>query len=939
MPKLELLLEGENLASLVPTLKWEGTDVSGQPINLQIEERDAADLNWLQEDPMVGLYSLGSGRRGRAEEAIQRIGETLYSSVSSTEELRSLLSQALSPGQAATLVISSNSAEALLLPWELMRSPDRSFLSDRLQGLARLYSNLNVPAVSPPTSSDRPRILLCITRPKAEEDVEYRAIAAKLLDRMQTRAEVRVVRPGTFRALERALSEDRYDLVHYDGHGDHGLLSFEDQDVESQRLGAVLAQSGVPLFALNACRSAVGTDGQDEAARLDSVAHSLLSSGARGVLAMGANVRVSAAVEYFDRFYAELIGGESLTGACHRARRALETGQGFGPVDWAIPVLYLRDDFQPFPTGTAQGTDILEMLKGETPPAEVKLRPSDVFIGREGDLYKVDRAVDENHRVLVYGVGGIGKTTLLEHVLNWRARTGGADRLLSFSFRDAPSLEKLAQEMQGALVEVHPEISVFVQKAEWVNQEVKDKLTRLAQIIASGKGGQWLVLFDNLETLGGYPIAGEGPYTDEERATFLALLASLEGEGSRVVMTSRRDEVTWLSGQTCRFRLRGVGAAYQLEMLQAYAKDFDAEARLKAAVDSSETELGELLQMLGGHPLATRAAAYGLKDRPVSEVLQSIQGQVGRIEVPVLEQSTRSGSLEAVIAGMVGHIPENRRRSLGLVGLFRGAFHQNRLTEMVAMEDFPEGILADRSSESVEGGLQEAARLGLMQPDASMTGVWRVVPGAQGALDRIWREELSEEQITAVEEHFLAYWAGQGAAYHSALSSKGQAQQAVGFAITEEGNLRRALDLAAKRHSWSPAADILPLLLEVFSMIGRIKDVDHLRQVWLEKVSRAGEPIDPSHEDLVGLWRFLMGDLANRLLGAGALEKAEQIYQQIVIQLEKDPRLHAPNLAAGYHQLGRVEEDRGQLDEAETWYRKSLEIKEELGNCPSMATT
>ena len=42
-------------------------------------------------------------------------------------------------------------------------------------------------------------------------------------------------------------------------------------------------------------------------------------------------------------------------------------------------------------------------------------------------------------------------------------------------------------------------------------------------------------------------------------------------------------------------------------------------------------------------------------------------------------------------------------------------------------------------------------------------------------------------------------------------------------------------------------------------------------------------------------------------------------------------------MATTYHQLGMTAQDRGRLDEAEDWYRKSLAIKEELGDRPGMA--
>jgi tetratricopeptide (TPR) repeat protein len=44
-------------------------------------------------------------------------------------------------------------------------------------------------------------------------------------------------------------------------------------------------------------------------------------------------------------------------------------------------------------------------------------------------------------------------------------------------------------------------------------------------------------------------------------------------------------------------------------------------------------------------------------------------------------------------------------------------------------------------------------------------------------------------------------------------------------------------------------------------------------------------------------------------------------------------------MASTYHQLGMVAQGRGDLAAAETWYRKSLEIKEALGNRPGMAST
>jgi len=46
-----------------------------------------------------------------------------------------------------------------------------------------------------------------------------------------------------------------------------------------------------------------------------------------------------------------------------------------------------------------------------------------------------------------------------------------------------------------------------------------------------------------------------------------------------------------------------------------------------------------------------------------------------------------------------------------------------------------------------------------------------------------------------------------------------------------------------------------------------------------------------------------------------------------------------PGMADTYHVLGMVAQGRGKLDEAESWYRKSLEIEEALNNRLRMAIT
>jgi tetratricopeptide (TPR) repeat protein len=69
----------------------------------------------------------------------------------------------------------------------------------------------------------------------------------------------------------------------------------------------------------------------------------------------------------------------------------------------------------------------------------------------------------------------------------------------------------------------------------------------------------------------------------------------------------------------------------------------------------------------------------------------------------------------------------------------------------------------------------------------------------------------------------------------------------------------------------------------------------------------------------------------------GRLDEAEDWYRR-AIQIREELGLLAW-LATDYHQLGITAQRRKRLDEAEGWYRKSLAIYEELSNRPHQAMT
>jgi tetratricopeptide (TPR) repeat protein len=936
MPELRLHLSGGDLAAITPELSWKGECQRGAALSLVLDPKWLEDLRWLWEDPLVDLFDAGSGRRKRAEQAVSMVGMALGTAFTATEQMRRLLATALAPRQETVVLISSESDPALALPWEITRFPDGMELSSMAGGIARQRENAGT-AVSPGRAgTGLLKVLLVVSRPAGSADVEYQAIAARLLTRLEGRAQVTLVRPGTFAAFDRLIREQEWDLVHYDGHGVAGELVFEDQLVKAEKIGAALARSGVPVFALNACQSAVsGGSYSKDAREVGSVARALVDTGALAVVAMGASVRVSSAVTFFDTFYEQLSRGGTLSSACQDARRAIGAagdGKGHGPLDWAIPVLYLRHDFAPFQD---RGPSVDDILNGA---GQAPADPA-VFIGRDADLYVLDRAVDEHPRLLLFGAAGVGKTTLAEHLLDWQRRTNGVSHAARFSFRGAPPMEEFAGFVEREAELAWPEAGQRFRSAQWAAMPLGERLRTMAKVLGASQGGMRLFFLDNVETLAGYPDAGSGPYTAQDRESFRGFLHALDGRRTRVVLTSRRDEVALLRDRVRRVRLRGVKGRHRMEMLREYTGIYGSDTRLREVLDddAQRPALDELLRRLGGHPSATRVAAYGLSERTADQVISSFRGQAERIEIPAGEDG--DGSLEEEFAGALERLADERRRGLALLGVFTLQFYEADLFDLVADAGFPDGVVADRSHDALRRVLRDACALGLIARAEGNDRVWELVPGAQAVLDQLGRGMLDAETFRRLELRFLQHVVRTAARETEEMHSGGKAGDAIRFCEVEEGNLRHALHLAERERDLASAHVILELLLEFWRIQGRLGDLDGVVDAWTRATSGpAGGPPAYEDESATRLWCYLRSVRAERLIEAGRYDAGMEIHQSVVDHLQAHPGTHLDLLATSIAGLGAAYRRRGDPKAAERCYSEALEIRGRLRDDRGMAS-
>lgn len=271
------------------------------------DKQALADLRWYLEEYLRFPYGLATDNAAKIEQKFQDWGEQLFELVfRSSEQARQFFQAATYEGlNQCELVITSDSPEVLNLPWELLYSPsDRQFLAPSLAGMSRSLSDYAIREFRD-LPQDKLNILLVIARPYGEKDIALKTIARPLLEaiaNIRQKVNLKVLRPPSFEEFERELNAHPgfYHIVHFDGHGDfdpnsigfqhtlgaagQGVLVFEAADgspqiVTAAQIAQNLADCRVPIFVLNACKSA-----QEGEEKFSSVATRLVSLGAYGFI-------------------------------------------------------------------------------------------------------------------------------------------------------------------------------------------------------------------------------------------------------------------------------------------------------------------------------------------------------------------------------------------------------------------------------------------------------------------------------------------------------------------------------------------------------------------------------------------------------------------------------------------------------------------------------
>ncbi|QDK82041.1 tetratricopeptide repeat protein [Spirosoma sp. KCTC 42546] len=939
------------------------------PVDRDQERR----FEWYFEQQLRNPF-LDRERVKRVVEEIRQYGEALFTALFQTPniafEYRTCRNQGLDQLEFA---IVGKSTGFHTIHWEALKDPElpEAFAAGR----ANVFRKNNQPVsfLAPISPSTVLNLLLVTARPDWEDDVNYRTIirpVIELIESAQLRVDAHILRPGTYQSLVEHLDAKPagfYHLVHFDTHGalleythiqqgvsrsryqmqaNWGLsdlatyegkkafLLFEGAEkgqavpVSAEDLAKLLKARNIPVCLLNACQSAKEEEGPYQT----SLAAKLMEAGVQAVLGQSYSITVSAARVLMQHLYEALFDHANLNRAIASGRRELAMNknrqayfdQTIELEDWLLPVLYQNQPVSFTLQALTPDEEEQYYLRREAayhPSAE----PVYGFVGRDLDILSIEKHLLKHNMLLVRGMGGTGKTTLLEYLARWWERTGWVKKTFYFGYdKRAYTLEQILNELGRQLLNKW-EFAQF-QASSLVTQrsKIEDKLTTEA----------YCLILDNFESITGTSLAIPNTLSEADRTDlgdFLSRLRKKSGKSikSFVIFGSRSDE-SWLASATFDknvYKLTGLDQEARTDLARLILEPIGL-----LGIIAKDADFGKLMALLAGYPLAMEVILPNLARQTAGEIMANLRlGDKGidpqEVILRCIEYSHSNLSADAqqllvCLAPFSGYI------NLTLL--------ENYFTELKQQPAYQQ-----HSFEHWADIIGEAVKWGLLEPVSAGSPILSLQPVFPYFLQQKLQTGADAARKQELDIAFRNYYDGFAKAIYELLDSKQANERQMGIILVqmEYANIFNALQISLKNHV---------SIFYSFLCLSRYADSNNDQQSGLQIAQTILAQIESyPKEMLVGQIGYefagVMDKVGTRLLLIKRVAEAKEAYKKALLINNNlqgfSPETLKKYSAPLYHQLGRVAQEEREWSQAKEYYQKSLAILMEFNDRYGQAST
>ena len=447
-----------------------------------------------------------------------------------------------------------------------------------------------------------------------------------------------------------------------------------------------------------------------------------------------------------------------------------------------------------------------------------------------------------------------------------------------------------------------------------------------------------LWIWDNVEPVAGFPAGTESAWSPREQKDLLGFLRALRETKARVLLTSRRDERSWLGDLPTRIEVPSMRMTESLQLARALA------AKRRRLITDVE-DWRPLLAFAQGNPMTlTAVARQALREGfKTKEQIQAFVARLrsGEAAFPDDASEGRSSSLGSSLAyGFEQAFNEEERKKLALLYLFQGFVDVDALRIMGRPEEswcLPE--VRGLTREEGIALLDRTAEVGLLTAYAD--GYYGIHPALPWFFKDLFERCYPAKDLAAMRA-FVAAMGELGGHYH-AQYERGN-HDVLGILRAEEANLLHARRVALAHDWWEGAISAMQGLDQFYHHTGRRAEWKRLvQEIVLDFVDPETDGPLPEQENALDVVTGYCVRLAreerqwteaerlqivrvdwSRQRAAPALVKPPE-------KLESGERHAIRSLAVSLHELGQIRREVGRADCVQA-YQEALVFCEQIGD-------